>query len=199
MTGPEHARRGPLSRLAGLLHHDDARPQRPAAYTGKPGTFLPGLPFAAEVKREAPASPATAMRRAAPHAQVDGEPHGIATPATLAAIVAEAEAEARRNSTPPARHEDPLRYEHQAWYGWFTTMPDNRAPMARRYVPEPPAYTPDLCADLADLPAFREALDRRTRCRAGECLCGHPLTGDTWGERMVRAGIHLLASKGEAA
>ena len=51
----------------------------------------------------------------------------------------------------------------------------------------------DLCADLADLPVFREALGQRTRCRAGECLCGHLVTGDTWGERMVRVGIHLLA------
>ena len=58
-------------------------------------------------------------------------------------------------------------------------------------VSEPPAA--DLCADLAGLAIFREALSQRTRDHAGECLCGHPVSGGTWGERMVRVGIHLLA------
>ena len=130
------------------------------------------------------------------------EPHGINGPEDIAAFLA------RTASGPPAEPwgpwdqpagpvphsepETPLEYEYQRFYGWGLTLPDNRAPMAREYVPEP--YTPDLCADLADLPAFRDALGRRTRCRAGECMCGHPVTGDTWGERMVRAGIHLFNS-----
>ena len=58
-------------------------------------------------------------------------------------------------------------------------------------VSEPPAA--DLCADLAGLAIFREALSQRTRDHAGESLCGHPVSGGTWGERMVRVGIHLLA------
>ena len=74
------------------------------------------------------------------------------------------------------------------------TMLDNRAAMPRPFIPEPEPYTPDLCADLADLPLFRETIGRRTRCHAGECLCGHEVTGETWAERMVRAGIHLFNS-----
>jgi hypothetical protein len=85
-----------------------------------------------------------------------------------------------------------------------------RADLARMFVPpeisavpwglwdspahrEPMRYVPDLTADLTDLPGFREALGRRTRSRASQCLCGTPVTGQTWGERMVRAGHHLLA------
>lgn len=83
------------------------------------------------------------------------------------------------------------------WYGYGTTMPDQRAAHDRPYVPARPRPAadlpaPGLAADLADLPAFREALAMRTRCHAGQCLCGHPVTGTTWGERMVAAGTHLL-------
>lgn len=65
---------------------------------------------------------------------------------------------------------------------------------------EPPV--PDLCADLAGLPVFRETLGACTRRHfvtgdvvavVEECPCGHQVTGETYGERMVRAGIHLLA------
>ena len=81
-----------------------------------------------------------------------------------------------------------------------------RADMARIYVspagtgpwgpwdngqPYPPS--PGIAADLTDLPVFREAISRRTRCRAGECLCGTETAGQTWGEGMVAEGIHLLA------
>ena len=61
-----------------------------------------------------------------------------------------------------------------------------------RALDAPEAYAPDLLADLKELPAFRDALGRSTRRHAGECRCGHPVTGDTWGARMVRAGIHIL-------
>jgi hypothetical protein len=46
--------------------------------------------------------------------------------------------------------------------------------------------------ELTHLPAFREALARSTRNHAGECLCGDEMSGATWGERMVRAGVHML-------
>jgi hypothetical protein len=79
-----------------------------------------------------------------------------------------------------------------------------RADLARIYVPaainaiplgvwdtpanrEPMRYVPDLHADLTDLPMFRAAMSRRTRCHAGQAA------GQTWGERMVREGTRLLA------
>ena len=133
----------------------------------------------------------------APVAEVHHEPRSLAAPETLAAIVAQAEAESRAASAPLA--------ETEPWGAWdrpdglLMDERDEYVPPQRPYVPEPAPYTPDLCADLADLPAFREALGMRTRCHAGECLCGHPLPGDQWGERMVRAGIHLLTSKETAA
>ena len=68
-----------------------------------------------------------------------------------------------------------------------------------RALDAPDVYAPDLLADLKELPAFRDALGRSTRRHAGECRCGHPITGDAWGERMVRAGIHLLTGEGAVA
>ena len=62
---------------------------------------------------------------------------------------------------------------------------------------QPIRYMPDLSADLRDLPGFREALARRTRNSATQCLCGDPIYGRTWGERMVRAGIHIRHSETE--
>lgn len=50
-----------------------------------------------------------------------------------------------------------------------------------------------LAADLTELPAFREAMAMRTRNRATECLCGDELAGQTWGERVMREGIHMLS------
>ena len=75
------------------------------------------------------------------------------------------------------------------------TMPDDRARMDRPFAPankpEPRRHTPDIAADLAALPLFREAVERRTRHGARECLCSSPVGGQAWGERMVRAGMHL--------
>lgn len=65
--------------------------------------------------------------------------------------------------------------------------------------PVRPVYVPDLPADLTDLPAFRETLSRRTRRNAGECLCGDPVAGQTWGERMVSAGDHMFSLPAGAA
>ena len=55
------------------------------------------------------------------------------------------------------------------------TMPDDRAPHHRPYVPESraraPAYVPDLAADLRDLRRFRAAIGvRRGRLHPG-CQC----------------------------
>ena len=201
-TATRHAKAGPLGRFAALFRYREDRPARPVISTGLPGFDIPTcfLPAARE-QHEAP--------------------HGIGTPGTLAAIITQAEAEARTASIPPAEPwgpwdqpngntphsepETPLGEEYQRWYGWGVTLPDNRAPMPRRYAPEP--HTPDLCQDLADLEIFRETLGTRTRrhpagCACGhpvECLCGHPVTGDTWAERLVRVGIHLLTSEGAAA
>jgi hypothetical protein len=50
-----------------------------------------------------------------------------------------------------------------------------------------------LAADLAELPAFREAMAMRTRNQAAECLCGSEMAGQSWGERMMREGIHMLS------
>jgi len=61
--------------------------------------------------------------------------------------------------------------------------------------PEPMRHSPvlALAADLTELPGFRETLARSTRNRAAECLCGDEMTGDVWGERMMRQGIHMLS------
>ena len=163
----------------------------------RPGLF-------ARFRRQAPVTPPPAVHMGSPAYGTDV----YLTPevrATLDRLRAAAEAETAPwapldrpdGDVPHSEPEAPLEYEYQSWYGWGLTLPDNRAPMAREYVPEP--YTPDLCADLADLAIFREALSLRTRCHAGECLCGHPVTGETWGERMVRAGIHLLTGNEAAA
>ena len=192
-------------RLARLATYFRTRPSSPAdprmmVPPGMPGTdtrtWLPGPPFAVACKACSPldSGPCTcpqdcghlsctaAWREVPPQQrredQRDVETVTMPVPASLA--------------------------ETEAWGPWdkpadlYMDVRDEYVPPARPYLPEI-EHTPDLCADLADLPAFREALGRRTRCHAGECLCGHPVSGDTWGERMVRAGIHLLASEGDAA
>ena len=74
-------------------------------------------------------------------------------------------------------------------------MPDDRTAMPRPYFPGAARrHSPDIAADLAALPAFREAVTRRTRRHAGECLCGSAMGGQGWGERMVRAGMHLTGT-----
>lgn len=60
---------------------------------------------------------------------------------------------------------------------------------------EPMRYVPDLPADLTDLPDFREAVRRCTRSgpvSASACEA-EKVDGQTWGERMVRRAMHLLA------
>ena len=222
MSTATHARRR-FSRFAALFRYDPARPPHPRLTVGVPGF---------EVSVPAP-----------PPAFSRDEPHGIATPETLAALVAQAEAAAPVHmvsdetavmpccgltefqvpltdcvtlnprlvtcrkmaaneptapwgpwdrpdgDVPHSEPETPLECEYQRFYGWGLTLPDNRAPMAREYVPR--RHSPDIAADLTGLPLFRETVSRRTRHSAGECLCGSALDGQAWGERMVRAGMHL--------
>ena len=52
------------------------------------------------------------------------------------------------------------------------TMPDRRAAMARNYVPQP--YTPDLDADIRNLPGFRGAIEWHARRLHAGCECKPP-------------------------
>ena len=118
--------------------------------------------------------------------------YDAATRQTLAGLVAQVEAEDAHLRSLRA---DPLAGGDARWYGWGTTMPDDRAAMPRPYFPGAARrHSPDIAADLAALPAFREAVTRRTRRHAGECLCGSAMGGQGWGERMVRAGMHLTGT-----
>jgi hypothetical protein len=92
--------------------------------------------------------------------------------------------------------------ETDPWGPWDTpdglymdekTLTDLR--VAPAYITVAPAYVPDVAADLTDLPVFRGAVAGRTRAHAKECLCGSGLDGDGWGERMVRAGLHLTGNE----
>jgi len=171
-----------LTRLTALFRPDGTR----TVNVGMPGYETPVLYAPGRPGGEACWEP---LEKPAPKADI-GERHGIDTPETLAAIVREAQAGISTEPWgPPWDLPD----------GLFMNERDHYEPPQRPYLPEPEPYTPDLCADLADLPVFREALGMRTRCHAGECLCGQPVTGDTWGERMVRAGINLLTNEGAAA
>ena len=66
-----------------------------------------------------------------------------------------------------------LQAEHDRWYGWSDTMPDDRAPHARPYVPEPeaPAYVPGLAADIRDLPGLRAAIECHALRLHPGCQC----------------------------
>lgn len=107
------------------------------------------------------------------------EPHGINGPEDIAAFLA------RTASGPPAEPwgpwdqpagpvphsepETPLEYEYQRFYGWGLTLPDNRAPLARSYVPGP--YVPDLYADIIELPVLRDVIRWRAQSLHAGCQC----------------------------
>lgn len=106
-------------------------------------------------------------------APVPEMPHGIAAPEVLVALIARAAAQAPPftgasavgQMTPPSRGADPappappwgswdrpgtppLMDEDPRWYGPAgITMPDNRAPMSRPYLPEPEHWHAPLSAD----------------------------------------------------
>jgi hypothetical protein len=161
------------------------------------------------------------------------DPHGIATPETLADLMRQAQeaaeairqeeaererlrppgtfADSRAGNTPlggnapwgawdePGSFPEPLRAvpdENGRVYGWDITAMDVPPRHARPYAAR--RRSPDIAADLASLPVFREAVARRTRSHAGECLCGSPVKGQAWGERMVRAGMHLTGNEAAA-
>jgi hypothetical protein len=84
-----------------------------------------------------------------------------------------------------AAHDGPPAVYSESWGPW--DEPGGLEPLA-------PAYVPDLSADLAENPDFREALRMHTRNSARQCRCGCQVDGDTWGERMVRSAIHVLRS-----
>ena len=179
MSTATHARQR-FPRLAALLRTGrEDRPARPVASVGMRDSgvpaYQPGPSFAREDRPD------------------------ITAPRTLAAVIAEAQAAARENGTPPA--------ETEPW-GPPWDLPDgllmNGADltdgrMVPGYVPEPPRrHSPDIAADLTALPLFRAAVEHRTRHRAGECRCGHQVDGQAWGERMVRAGQHLTGVEAAA-
>jgi hypothetical protein len=87
------------------------------------------------------------------------------------------------DSVEPARPFTPPAISAIPWAAWDT--PANREPMRT-------PFARHVADELTHLPAFREALARSTRNHAGECLCGDEMAGPTWGERMVRAGVHML-------
>jgi hypothetical protein len=77
---------------------------------------------------------------------------------------------------PHSEPEVPLAEEHQRFYGWGTTLPDNRAPKARPYVPSPLdcPYVPgpaDLRTDICQLPALRDAIRWAARQQHAGCMC----------------------------
>src|SRR5580692_8189951 len=137
MSAPTHARRR-FPRLVALFGSKSAPARTPVPY-------LPGPPFAggapaspvhmvadrAGIMRccgrdesEVPRTDRVTMRpelvtcrlMTAAEMMWPREAHGVATAETLAAIVAEAEAEAERNSIPPA--EDPAAVSTAPWGPW---------------------------------------------------------------------------------
>ena len=175
-TTVRHARPSLPQRIAGLFRVD-ARPQRPGPRLTP--VRLPGLdaPLLVEVPGDKPREERTPAARPAwltefrPETETDLDPEETTVLASLQERVAEVAPE------PLAPVTRDLLWE---------VLDGLRA----LDVSEP--HTPDLLADLKELPAFRTALGMCTRRHAGECRCGHPVTGDTWGTRMVRAGIHIL-------
>jgi hypothetical protein len=156
-------------------------------------------------------------RRNGQHPQADAEqhrpapppsgyqPHGIdpAIAETLAALTARAEAEARaarqEEAARPAWAENILASGPRDWYGWDLTALDSPPQHARPYVPAHAGrHSPDIAADLAGLPVFREAVARHTRCHAARCACGRAMAGQAWAERMVRAGMHLTGAEAQS-
>lgn len=137
------------------------------------------------------AAPAAAPRFA--------DPHGIATPAKLAEIAAQAQAETARTQTmpssapwgpwdrpgsfPEAMAPDALRDEHGRWYGWGDTSLDNPPAHARRYAPDPltsplPRSPLSFAADFAELPVFRAACRAAGHAPAGRVRGGLPALPD---------------------
>lgn len=175
--------------MIGLRHRRDRRPRGPFAAAPRP-----------EAPRRSPEQPPpaydsrmdvdSALARIAALAQAEAEQ---ARPAPSAAPWGPWD---QPGSFPAAMEPDALRDEHGRWYGWDTTVMDNPPAHARPYAAR--RRTPDVAADLASLPVFRDAVARRTRHQAGECLCGSPVTGQAWGERMVRAGMHLTGNEAAA-
>jgi len=132
--------------------------------------------------------------------------HGVATPDTLAAIQAQAAeqaaivAETRRlaelEEQDRTSSDLPLNRPYTSWGDWDQPL-----------TLEMPPVTTDAwgfggdSGDLRNLPAFREAVSRRTRNGARECLCtaeadgerrNTQVPGGTWGSRMVCAAGHIL-------
>ena len=87
-------------------------------------------------------------------------PHGIGTPETLAAIVAEAQAGTSTESWGPWDRPDGLLMDER----------DHYTPPQRPYLPEPTAED-WLAADIRDLPGFRGTIRARARYFHRGCQC----------------------------
>ena len=61
--------------------------------------------------------------------------------------------------------------EHRRWYGWGDTAMDYPPAHDRPYVAEPEPYTPDLGADIRNLPVFRGTIRARARYFHRGCQC----------------------------
>ena len=75
------------------------------------------------------------------------------------------------------------------------TMPDDRASMARSYVPEPRAIL-DIFADIRDLPVLRDAIRATTQRGCTECgTCGRTVPGWDWQERFAAQLAHVASGQ----
>jgi hypothetical protein len=118
----------------------------------------------------------------------------------------------RPQPAPEVAHEnyDPERTQAVSPVDLADDLPADEPPSVRPYAPpearaipwgtwdtDPGPLLPQpvlaLAADLTELPDFREAMSRSTRNQASQCLCGDGIAGQTWGERMMREGIHMLS------
>jgi hypothetical protein len=179
----QHRTPGLVTRIRGLFRGHDEVPAPPSLLLAdRPGEFTAAI---AAHKSPVPQS-LNVMDRAPVYrydsevAQADQEDiptSGFVPQDMPEGVVHYDSVEPARPFTPPAISAIP-------WAAWDT--PANREPMRT-------PFARHVADELTHLPAFREALAMSTRNHAGQCLCGDEISGEEWGERMVRQGVHMLS------
>ena len=165
-------------RLAALFGHDDARPMRYAVPVGMPGHET-AMYFQPE---PAPGKPQweRAEPAASPVHMVGGEITAIMPCCGM-----------RETQVPQTDYVTANPRLVTCRTSAHDTMPDDRASMARSYVPEPRAIL-DIFADIRDLPVLRDAIRATTQRGCTECgTCGRTVPGWDWQERFAAQLAHV--------
>jgi hypothetical protein len=141
--------------------------------------YLPGAPFAGGMRRAGQRDAETVTMPAASPIHMTADEYGMFPCCGQ-----------HETQVPGRQADDPRQVTCRT--AAHDTLPDDRAPMPRPYTPQPPAYVPDIHADIRDLPVLRDTIRVTTQHHGTECgTCGRTLPGRDWRERFAAQLAHL--------